>query len=93
MEPRHRQRTDLLCDLMVRQVGMKALWTYLFINEIFNYDDCNVPNWSQDIRNPEIIKDIILTIKTREPYAYYDLLRSLRQSDEEFLADILGMPN
>ena len=54
-----------------RQVDIKALLTYLFINKIFNYD-CNVPNWSQDITNPEIIKDIILTIKTIGPYAYYD---------------------
>ena len=48
---------------------MKALWPYSFINGIFNYENCNVPNWSQDITNPEIIKDIILTIKTRGPYA------------------------
>ena len=93
MEQKHRQRIDLLCALIVRQVDMKALWSYLFINGIFNYDDCNIPNWSKNITNPEIIKDIILTIKTRGPYAYYDLLRSLRQSDQEFLADILDIPN
>ena len=93
MEPKHRQRIDLYCDLIVRQVDMKALWPYLFLNGIFNYDDCNVPNWSQDITNQEIIKDIILTIKTRGPDAYYDLLRSLRQSGQKFLADILDMPN
>ena len=39
MEPNKRQRIDLLCDLIVRQVDKKALWTYLFINEIFNFDD------------------------------------------------------
>ena len=65
MEPKHRQRIDLLCDLIVRQSDMKALWPYLFINEIFNYDDCNVLYWSRNITNSEIIKDIILTIKTR----------------------------
>ena len=32
MEPKHRQRIDLLCDLVVRQVDIKALWTYLSIN-------------------------------------------------------------
>ena len=74
MEQKHRKRIDLLCDLIFRQVDIKALWPYLFINRIFNYDDCNVPNWSQNITNPETIKDIILTFKTRGPYAYYDLL-------------------
>ena len=77
MEHKHRQHIDLYCDLIVRQVDMKALWPYLFLNGIFNYDDCNVPFWSRNITNAEIIKDIILTIKTRGPYAYYDLLRSL----------------
>ena len=55
MKLKHRQRIDLLCDLIVRQVDMKALWPYLFINGIFNYDDCNVPNWSQDTTNPEMM--------------------------------------
>ena len=73
-----------LCDLIV-QVDIKALWPYLFINGIFNYDDCNVLNWSQDIINPEIIKDIILIIRTRGPYANYDLLESLRQTFIFFL--------
>ena len=93
MEPKHRQRIDSLCDLIVRQVDIKALWPYLFINGIFNYDDCNVPYWSRNTTNSKIIKDIISKIKTRGPYAYYDLLRSLQQSDQEFLADILDMPN
>ena len=56
MEPKHRQRIDPLCDLMVRQVYMKALWPYLFINGIFNFDGYNVPNWSQDTANPEIMR-------------------------------------
>ena len=51
-----------------------AACPYLFINRVFDYDDCNVPNWSQNITDPEIIEDIILTIKARGPYAYYDLL-------------------
>ena len=70
MEQKHRKRIDLLCELIVRQVDIKALWPYLFMNGIFNYDDCNVPNWSQNITNPETIKDIILTIRTKGPYAY-----------------------
>ena len=56
METRHRQRIDLLCDLIVSQVDIKALWPYLFINRIFNYDDYNVPNWSKDTTNSEIMR-------------------------------------
>ena len=56
MEPKHRQRIDLLCDLIVRQVDVKVLWSYLFINGIFNYNDYNVPNWSQGTTSPEIMR-------------------------------------
>ena len=35
MEQKHRKRIDVLCDLIVRQVDIKALWPYLFINGIF----------------------------------------------------------
>ena len=49
------QRIDLLYDLVVRQVDIKALWPYLFINGIFNFDDYNLPDWSKDITNPEIM--------------------------------------
>ena len=56
MEPKHYQRIDLLCDLIVRQVDMKALWPCLFMNGIFNNDDCNVPYWSRNRTNPEIIR-------------------------------------
>ena len=51
MEPKNHQCIDLLCDSIVRQVDIKALWAYLFINGIFNYDDYNVPNWSKDTAN------------------------------------------
>ena len=44
MRQKHRKRIDLLCDLIVRQVDIKALWSYLFINGIFNLDDYNLPN-------------------------------------------------
>ena len=58
MEFKHCQRIDLLCDLIVRQVG------------------CNIS----------------LTIRTRGPYAFHGLLRSLRQSNQDFLAEISDMP-
>ena len=31
--------------------------------------------------------------KTRGPYAFYELLRSLQQSNKKFLADILTLSN
>ena len=55
METRHRQRIDLLCDLIVRQVDMKALWLYLFMKGILNFNEYNVPNWSQDTTNPKMM--------------------------------------
>ena len=44
MEPKHRQRNDLFCDLIVRQVDIKALWPYLVMKETFYFDDYNQPN-------------------------------------------------
>ena len=55
MEPKYRQRIDLLCDLIVRQVDIKALWPYLFMKGILNFNDYNVPNWSRDTTNPEMM--------------------------------------
>ena len=40
-----------------------------------------------------IIRNIILTIKTRGPEAFYKLIESLRQSDQNLLADILENTN
>ena len=52
-----------------------------------------MPTWTQDLRNPEIIEDIILTIKTRGPEAFYELIGNLRQLDQNLLADILENTN
>ena len=71
---------------------MKTLWPYLFGNGIYNYD-CNMPTWTQDLKNLEIIKAIILTIKTKGPEAFYKIIGSLRQSDQNLLADILHNVN
>ena len=35
---------------------IKALWPYLFINGIFNFDDYNVSNWAPDTTNSEIMR-------------------------------------
>ena len=93
MEPKHRQSIDTHCALIVRQINIKALWPNLFINSIYNYYDCNVAKWIKDLTNPKTIKEIILTIKKRGPYAFYELLRSLQQSNQEFLANILTLSN
>ena len=71
MEPKHCQSIDTHCALIVRQIDIKALWSYLFINGIYNYDDCNVSKWTKDLTNPKTMKEIISTIKTRGgPYAF-----------------------
>ena len=44
MKSKHHQRIDLICDLIIRQVDKKALWPYLFVNGIFDYDNRIVPN-------------------------------------------------
>ena len=93
MEPKHRQSIDTHCALIVRQIDIIALWPYLFINGIYNYDDCNALKWIKDLTNPKTIKEIILTIKTRGPYAFNELLKSLQQSNQEILANILTLFN
>ena len=60
MEPKHRQSIDTHCALIVRQIDIKALWPYLFINGIYNYDNFNVSKWTKDLTNLKTIKEIIL---------------------------------
>ena len=55
---------------------MISLWPYLIQTGIFNQDDCNIPTWSRNLNNPDTIKDIFSTIKTRGPDAYKNLLFS-----------------
>lgn len=42
---------------------------------------------------PDTVKDILLTIKTRGPNAFKNLILSLRQSDHEDVANILEGKN
>ena len=83
MEPKHHQSIDIHCALIVRQIDIKVLWPYLFINGIYNYEDCNVPKWIKDLTNPKTIKKNFNN-KKRGPYTFYELLRSLQESNQEF---------
>ena len=89
MDYGHRQRIDEIINHFVQHVDIYALWPYLFTYRIYNRDDCNIRNWSRSIDDPETIRDIILTIKTRGPLAYHYLILSLRQTNQNLLADLL----
>ncbi|XP_033211241.1 uncharacterized protein LOC117169146 isoform X5 [Belonocnema kinseyi] len=91
MEYAHRLRLDMTIHHFVDHVDMLALWPYLFINKIYATTDHNVSNWAKNLTDPEIIKDIILTIKTRGSLAYHNLILSLQQTNQHFLADLLGI--
>ena len=43
------------------------------------------------VRSPSTIKEILLTIKTRGPLAYTNFIRSLQQSGQGLLAEILDL--
>ena len=47
------------------------------------------PFFQKKLNDLETIRDIFLTIKTRGPEAYENLLLSLRQSEHEILAELL----
>ena len=76
MEQIHRKRIDDLIEIVPCFIDMVALWPYLIQTGIFNQDDCDIPTWSRNLNNPEIIKDIFSTIKTRGPDAYKNLILS-----------------
>lgn len=46
-------------------------------------------NLQKNLQAQDTIKDILLTIKTRGPNAFKNLILSLRQSDHENIANIL----
>ena len=91
MDPLHRKRIDALIDVFAYHVDMIILWPFLLQQGIFNHDDCNIPEWSKDIANPATIRDIMLTIKTRGPNAYKNLILSLRLLGHVLLADVLAL--
>ena len=70
---------------------MIALWTYLIQTGIFNQDDCNIPTWGRNLNNPDTIKDIFSTIKTRGLDIYKNLIASLCLLDHIVVADLLDI--
>ena len=70
MEQIHRKRIDDLIEIVPCFIDMVALWLYLIQTGIFKQDDTNIPTWSRNLNNADIIKDIFSTIKTRGPDAY-----------------------
>ena len=93
MEQIHRKRIDDLIEIVPCFIDVVALWPYLIQTGIFKQDDCNIPTWSRYLNNPEIIKDIFSTIKTRGPDAYNNLILSLRLSNHIVIADMLDIMN
>ena len=93
MEQTHRKRMDDLIEIVPCFIDMVALWLYLIQTGIFNQEDCNIPTWSRNLNNPDIIEDIFSTIKTRGPDAYKNLILTSRLSNHIVIADILDIMN
>ncbi|XP_015189287.1 PREDICTED: caspase-2-like [Polistes dominula] len=89
MNVKDRQKIDFYCDIAVRTINIMNLWPKLIENKIFNIDDVNISTWKKNFDKEETVKNIWLTIKTRGPSAFQNLLLSLRQSNHEELADQL----
>ncbi|KAL6433837.1 hypothetical protein ACFW04_005813 [Cataglyphis niger] len=89
MDRRDRERINYCCDKVVSKIDMKKLLPKLLQNKVYNRDDTNMPRWKKNLMAPDIVKDIYLTIKTRGPHAFKNLILSLRQSEHGNIADIL----
>ncbi|KAF7381139.1 hypothetical protein HZH68_016014 [Vespula germanica] len=89
MNSEHRKRIDLYCDIIVPKLNIMKLWPKLLENGIFNIDDINISTWKRNFDKEETVKSIWLTIKTRGPFAFQNLLLSLQQSDHEELAEMI----
>lgn len=93
MEQSDRARIDFCCDSVTSRIDMTKLWPKLLEHRVYNRDDCNVPRWTKNLTAPSIVRDIYLTIKTRGPKAFKNLLLSLRQTGHREAADILEGKN
>ncbi|KAI4495688.1 hypothetical protein M0802_008523 [Mischocyttarus mexicanus] len=89
MNVEDRKKLDIYCDIAVHKINIINLWPKLIKNKIFNIDDVNIPTWKKNFDKKETVQSIWLTIKTRGPFAFQNLLLSLRQSDHEELAKML----
>ena len=93
MEQIHRKRIDDLIEIVPCFINMVAPWPYLIQTGILNQGDCNIPTWSRNLNNPDTIKNIFSTVKTRGPDAYKNEILSLRLSDHIVIADMLYIMN
>lgn len=89
MNDEHRERIDLCCEQLITRIDLIKLWPKLLQHGIFNWDDVNIPVWTESLTNIDTVRDVYLTIKTRGPHAFEKFLISLRQTEHEDLADIL----
>ena len=87
----HRKHIDDLIEIVPCFINMVALWPCLIQTGIFKQDDCSIPTCSRNLNNPDTVKDIFSTIKTRGPDAYKNLILSLRLSDHIVIADMLDI--
>ncbi|KYN10178.1 PREDICTED: caspase Dronc-like isoform X2 [Trachymyrmex cornetzi] len=93
MNRKDREQIDYCCESIVSKIDLTKLLPKLLENKVYNRDDVNIPRWSKNLGAQNTIKDVLLTIKTRGPNAFKNLILSLRQSNHEDVADILEKQN
>ena len=76
MDQIHRKRINDLIEIVPCFIDMVTLWPYSIQTGILKQDDCNIPTWRRNLNNPDTIKDIFSTIKTKGPNAYKNLIFS-----------------
>ncbi|XP_018056037.1 PREDICTED: caspase Dronc-like isoform X2 [Atta colombica] len=92
MNRKDREQIDHCCESIVSKIDLTKLLPKLLENKVYNRDDVNIPRWS-NLGAQNTVKDVLLTIKTRGPNAFKNLILSLRQSNHEDVADILEKQN
>ena len=60
------KRIDDLIEIVPCFIDMVGLWPYLIQTGIFNKNDCNIPTWSRNLKNPDRIKDIFHELKQED---------------------------
>ncbi|XP_018056038.1 PREDICTED: caspase Dronc-like isoform X3 [Atta colombica] len=93
MNRKDREQIDHCCESIVSKIDLTKLLPKLLENKVYNRDDVNIPRWSKNLGAQNTVKDVLLTIKTRGPNAFKNLILSLRQSNHEDVADILEKQN
>ncbi|KYN04011.1 Caspase Nc [Cyphomyrmex costatus] len=93
MDQKDREQIDSCCESIASKIDLTTLLPRLLENKVYNKDDVNIPRWLKDLEAQNTVKDVLLTIKTRGPNAFKNLILSLRQSNHEDVADILEKEN